>query len=240
MKHVHWIMGKNTLKEAFKVDPSRFLEIITHQDVNAPFMQPFIQAGIKVSSVNKAVMEKKLASASHGGVAARLKQKEPWSLQELIEELERKEKGLIVVLDGIVDPHNVGAILRSCECFGADAVIWSKNRGPDITPTVTKVSVGASEILPLCVVSNLHDALLKLKEAYFSIITAEKKEKSYTPDQLPSFDRKVLVMGSEEKGVRPLISKIADASIFIPMQGHIDSLNVSAAAAVLLSHMSLR
>lgn len=237
-KH-YFIMGKNTLSEVLKREGiTRIIEVHTHHDKKHPFVQKLLSEGVNMVFVSRAKMEQKLNSTSHGGFAALMKEKEPLNLQAKLEELEAQEKALIVVLDGIVDPHNVGAILRSCECFGVDLVIWSKNRGPSMTPTVSKVSVGGSELVPTCLVSNLHDALLKCQDHHFSILTAEKKAGSVTPGEVPSLDRKVLVMGSEEKGVRPLLSKMADYATFIPMKGQIDSLNVSAAAAVLLSWLS--
>ena len=234
----YFIMGKNTISEVLKQDKSRIVEVMTHKEKSHPFTEKLLSEGVKVNFISKGAMEKKLDSASHGGFGALMHSKTPLSLDELLDSLEEQEKGLIVMLDGIVDPHNVGAILRSCECFGVDAVIWSKNRGPSMTPVVSKVSVGGSELVPIVLVSNLHDALLKCKDRYFTIFTAEKKQNSYDLSSLPPSNKKVLVMGSEEKGVRPLISKTADGSIFIPMKGHIDSLNVSSAAAVLLSWLT--
>ena len=237
MKNDYFIMGKNSLNEVLRRDSWRFIEIITHHEKSHAFLTPFLEKGIKITSMGRHTMEKILGSDSHGGFAARLERHENFSIGDMLDSLKEKKNATLVALDGILDPHNIGAILRSCECFGVDGVIWSKNRGPSITPVVTKVSVGASELVPICIVSNIHDALLKCQDDYFSIITAEKKANSCTHQDLPRQDKKVLVLGSEEKGVRALISKMADYSVFIPMQGQIDSLNVSAATAVLLSHL---
>ena len=134
------------------------------------------------------------------------------------------------MLDSIFDPQNVGAILRAAECFGADAIITSKNRGCPMTPTVSKASAGASAFVPHVEVSNLADSAQRLQNEGFTLVVADMDgdENAVWPDKL------LLVMGSEGTGVQPLLKKRADLIVRIPMYGKIASLNVAQACAVLL------
>ena len=138
------------------------------------------------------------------------------------------------MLDSIFDPQNFGSLLRSAECFGVDGVIWSKNRGCELTPVVSKASVGASELLPLLCVSNLAETMRKFKKNGFWIVTAEIGEEAKSLDSFDFPEKTLLIMGSEGKGVQKLLSKEADSKVYLPMYGQIDSLNVSQAASVLL------
>ena len=139
------------------------------------------------------------------------------------------------MLDSIMDPHNFGAILRAAECFGVDAVLWSKNRGCDITPVVAKVSVGASELLPLVPVSNLAQALERLKDAGVWSIAADVSPEAQPIDQFEFPTKSLILLGSEGEGLQPLLLREAEFKITIPLHGKIDSLNVSQAAAVMLA-----
>ena len=143
-----------------------------------------------------------------------------------------------MLLDSIFDPQNVGAILRSCECFGVDAVIISKIRGCSITPTVTKTSVGATELVPIAEVSNLTTTIEKFQKAGYWAVTAEISDKAIPLNTFEYPEKTVLILGSEGKGVQKIISKKADFHVFIPMLGRIDSLNVSQAAAVFMHSYS--
>ncbi|MCP5504641.1 MAG: 23S rRNA (guanosine(2251)-2'-O)-methyltransferase RlmB [Chlamydiales bacterium] len=146
------------------------------------------------------------------------------------------EKSLVLMCDAIQDPQNFGSILRAAECFGVDAVIYSTNRNVALTPVVSKASVGASEIVPLIPVSNLVDTLKKFQDAgYFSVAT-EISDKAEALDSFVFPEQTLLMIGAEGPGIQPLLSKKSDFHLYIPMKGSIDSLNVSQATAVLLSH----
>jgi len=128
--------------------------------------------------------------------------------------------------------------LRAAECFGVDAVLWSKNRGAPIGPVVSKVSVGASEIVRLCPVSNLHRALESLKEAGAWLSGAIIAPDAASLDRFEFPEKSVVVMGAEGEGIHQLIEKSLDFRVFIPMSGRIDSLNVSQATAVMLQEVA--
>ena len=175
-----------------------------------------------------------LSSESHQSFAALVKKRPSPSLVDLINA--DTDTSMVLMLDSIYDPQNLGSILRAAECFNVDAVIWSKNRGADFSPVVSKASVGASELLPIIKVSNLSTSLKQLQKAGFWSVAA-----SCSPpcEDLFTFDfpeKTVLIMGSEGKGLRQLISKNSDYHLRIPLFGKIDSLNVSQATSIILSH----
>lgn len=224
-------MGRNTVREVFRAQPERIKRIFSTKDPEEnAFVKELQEAGKPIRQMSEKALTSLLNSDSHQGIAAELKPRSHPDLKEFLKE--EREKSLVLVLDSIFDPQNFGTILRAGECFGADAALYSKNRGASITPAVTKASVGASELMPLIVVSNLAEAVRKLQDAgYFVVVAAVGAEaKNALEFDFPL--KTALILGSEGKGVQPLVAKIADAALYIPMRGKIDSLNVSQAAAV--------
>jgi 23S rRNA (guanosine2251-2'-O)-methyltransferase len=179
-------------------------------------------------------------SDSHQGIVARVKPRVHLSFEQLLEQARERTSIRLLALDGVLDPQNVGAVLRAAECFGVDAVIWSKNRGAAFGPVVSKVSVGASEIVPLCPVPNLHRAIEALKEVGVWSIGAVVSPKAVALKELDAPQKWVLVMGSEGEGIQHLIEQNLDFRVYIKMLGAISSLNVSQATAVFLHAMAER
>ena len=155
------------------------------------------------------------------------------SLDEILSNAKNASLPLIIVLDEIQDPHNVGAILRSAECSGVNGIILTKHNSATITSTVTKTSAGATEHLKICQVNNLSQTIDELKQKGFWIIGSSiENAKSYT-----QVDYKIpiaLIVGNEEKGIRKLTASKCDFLVKIPMSGKIQSLNVSVATGILL------
>ncbi len=154
------------------------------------------------------------------------------SVDEFLSSLKEEDGALVLILDGITDPHNLGAILRSADQFSVDLVIIPERRSVQANETVIKVSSGSAQYVPLSVSTNLSREIEKLKANGFWVYAADMDgERSYG---LEFSHRTVLVMGSEGKGISPLIRKNSDYVVSIPMSGHIDSLNVSVATGILL------
>jgi 23S rRNA (guanosine2251-2'-O)-methyltransferase len=155
------------------------------------------------------------------------------SMDEILLDAKKTNLPLIVVLDEIQDPHNVGAILRSAECSGVNGIIITKHRSATITSTVTKVSTGATEHIKICQVNNLSQTIDELKERGFWVVGSSiLNAKLYT-----DVDYKipiVLIVGNEEKGIRKLTASKCDFLVKIPMSGKLQSLNVSVATGILL------
>lgn len=155
-------------------------------------------------------------------------------VKEFIDSVESQQlqKSLVLVLDGITDPQNLGAIMRSADQFGVDLVVLPERRSAKINTTVNKTSAGASAYVPTLVVKNLRRSISELKEAAFWVYGADAAGKAL--HEVDFADRAVLVMGAEGKGVSRLILEECDQTAAIPTSGHIDSLNVSVAAGIIL------
>ncbi len=230
------LVGRNSVEAILLRDASRVAELLVSAEERgrAQHLLTIAQeAGVKISFVQKEELSKRAGSDSHQGFIALIQGTLVATRQVLLETYREASQYLIVALDGVLDPHNVGAIIRAAECFGIDGVVWSKNRSSGITPAVTKVAVGATELVPLYEVANLADTLLALeKECGASIICADGGNDAMVLGRIPLNDRLVLVLGAEGDGVSDLIKRRAQCRVQIPMRGQIDSLNVSQAAAV--------
>ncbi len=154
------------------------------------------------------------------------------TVEAFCKSLKENQGALVLILDGITDPHNLGAILRSADQFGADLVLIPERRSVQANETVVKVSSGAAQYVPLSVVTNLTREIGVLKEHGFWIYGADMAGESSYSEKFS--DRTAIVMGSEGDGISSLVRKNCDMIVSIPMHGHIDSLNVSVAAGILM------
>ncbi|MFZ4772945.1 MAG: 23S rRNA (guanosine(2251)-2'-O)-methyltransferase RlmB [Chlamydiia bacterium] len=225
------IMGKNTIAEVASHQPKRIISILTTSKV---LLNDYGRAGFRVKLADKSELTRIAGSDSHQGVLADVIDEEI-SLKHCFAQLKEKKKSVVVLLDSIQDPQNMGAIMRACECFGVDFIMHTRNRGTPITPVVAKVSMGGSEIVPRIEVSNSVDACKKLQAEGFWIASLELSSQSESIYTFDYPDKICFVFGSEGDGVKALLSKTADFHLIIPMLGHIDSLNVSQAASVVLA-----
>lgn len=149
-----------------------------------------------------------------------------------------ENRSMVVILDSITDPHNVGAILRSCDQFGSDLVIMPERRSALESEVIDRASAGASSWVPVCIVQNLVRSVELLKKAGYWIYGADAGGESVVSVSFPK--RSVLVMGSEGEGIARLLRESCDTIVSIPTCGKLDSLNVSVAAGVLLHEMRNR
>lgn len=174
------------------------------------------------------------------GVVAVATPPRTWELHDLLRSRAPEGRTLLVALDGVQDPHNLGAILRSAEFFGARGVFWARDRSAAVSPAAVRASAGASERVPLCTVTNLARALAEAKEAgYWTIGTLAEGGadlRQVVAEGLP--DALVVVLGSEGSGLRRLTRESCDFLVTIAGAGGVASLNVSAAAAVTLAALA--
>jgi len=227
------IMGKNCILEVLSADPKRILEVYTLSTMtDDPLYQRLIQTGIPIRQRSKHELFRLAQSASHQNFVASVRERNNMNLRSFFNAI--PDICLCVMLDSIFDPHNFGAILRAAECFGVNGIVYSKNRGTQITPVVSKVSSGASELIPVVRVSNLAQTAKAFREEGFSVIAADVGEKAVSLYDVVFPKKTLLIFGSEGEGVQTLLKKNSDLIVRIPMQGSIDSLNVSQAAAVFL------
>lgn len=170
-----------------------------------------------------------MAPGANQGVAAELKPRREWTLKQLLE----TNPSLLIALDGIQDPQNLGAILRSAEVAGCDGAIVPEHRSAPISPAAVKASSGAAELLPIARVSGMPSAIAEVKRADVWCVALDPRGEQ----QAWEFDftqRVCVVVGSEGAGVHRLVKERCDARVRLPVAGHVASFNASAAAAALL------
>ena len=231
------IYGKNSLLESLRnvKDNSYFENVYLIKDdkeVTSLCQNKKIKYEIiGKDKINNILDKNNLKNVNHQGYLAIIKSYEYYNLGDIVSD---DNDSLIVALDGLEDPHNLGAIVRTCEIAGASGIILPKNRSVKVTPTVVKVSTGATEYVKIAQVTNLVNTLKELKKKGYWIVGAEASEKSecfWSPD----YKRKVcLVVGSEGFGVSRLVKEECDYLVEIPMWGKVNSLNASVSCGILI------
>ena len=196
--------------------------------------------GVLIEEVSWNRLSQLTFGASHQGVALQLACSKTISLEKLIDFSKNNSTNpIILALDGITDPHNVGAIIRSAEAFDCKGIIIPQRRSAGLTGTVAKVAAGALEHLPVSRVVNLNRALEELKKNGFSVIGLSGDGK----DSISKFHEKtplVVIVGAEDKGISLLTQKKCDFLLRIPLKGKTSSLNASVAAAISLFHLTCK
>lgn len=234
------LFGFHAVGVRLKTAPQSIVEIYyepTRRDARMrQFLERAKEAGVRLIEADGLRIAKLAGTQGHQGVAARVEALvQTHSLDELLEQLEADgvQNPLLLVLDGVTDPHNLGACLRVADGAGAHAVIAPKDHAVGINATVAKVASGAAETMPYFMVTNLARTLNELKERNIWIIGTSDD----APQSLYQADLKgpvALVLGAEGAGMRQLTRKTCDALVSIPMKGGVESLNVSVASGVCL------
>ena len=233
------LFGFHAVGVRLKTAPASIIEVYfesTRRDARMrQFLERAREAGVRLIEADALRIAKLAGSHGHQGVAARVQPLEQArSLDDLLEQLEPTgEPPLLLVLDGITDPHNLGACLRVADGAGAHAVIAPKDHAAGINATVAKVASGAAETMPYFMVTNLARTLGELKERNIWVIGTSDD----APKTLYQVDLKgpvALVLGAEGAGMRQLTRKTCDELVSIPMAGAVESLNVSVASGVCL------
>ena len=188
---------------------------------------------LPIHRVDQHALKQQLGDVSHQGVAADITPMPPWTEDDLFTALQNATNPLILVLDGVQDPHNLGACLRTADACGALAVIVPRDRAAQVTPTVRKVAVGAAETTPVVPVTNLVRTLKLLKEAGLWVVGADA-EGAKLAQEVDLTGGIVLAMGAEGSGLRHLTRQTCDWMVRLPQLGTVESLNVSVAAGMLL------
>lgn len=231
------IMGIHALREVLLHAPKRLLRIFAEkrsEGRKSEILKLCEERGIPITYTTFDALTHMAGSDSHQSFVAHVKGREFFDTAEFLKKMEDRERAFVLMLDQIFDPQNFGSILRIAECFGADGVVWSKNRGADLTPASAKASCGASELLPLIRIANLAEAVSHFQKAGFEAVATLLDETAQSALDFEFAPKTLLIVGSEGEGIQPLIRKRADRSIYIPVAGKIASLNVAAATAALL------
>lgn len=225
-----YIFGKNTVREVLNNNKRAKKLYITKNNVE-------LMSLAKKNNIPYIFMENndlnKIVSGNHQGAVLEIEKYSYTSLDDIINNACEKYP-LIVMLDGIEDPHNLGAILRTCDAGGVDGIIIAKNRCVGLNQTVAKVSTGAIEYVKVAEVTNLTNTIKYLKQKGYWIVGAESCEQSVLYTDV-KYDMPVcLVIGSEGKGISRLVTENCDYLIKIPMVGHVNSLNASVSCSILI------
>ena len=192
---------------------------------------------IPIIEVDKTRLDNMTAKARHQGIAAFAAEHNYSSIDEIFAYAESKgEKPFIIMLDGVEDPHNFGAIIRSAECCGAHGIIIPKRRAVGMTPTVSKASAGAAEHMRIAKVTNLAQTIDELKERGMWIYAADMGGEEYYKTDLSG--AVCIVLGSEGFGISRLVSEKCDFTVSIKLYGKVNSMNVSCAAAVIFAEVA--
>ena len=217
------VYGKNTLKELEVKDIRR---VYINRNISDKELFMYLKDNkIKYELVDNSFLSKKV-NGNHQGIVIETNDYNYYDLESCYDE------DFVVMLDHLEDPHNFGAIIRSCEAAGISSVIIPKDRSVRVNETVMKTSSGALSRVKVILVSNINDAINKLKKENFFIYAADMAGKSYK--ELNFTGKKCLVIGNEGNGVSNIVIKNSDEVVCIPMKGSINSLNASVAAAVLI------
>jgi 23S rRNA (guanosine2251-2'-O)-methyltransferase len=230
------IFGINAVAEALKARGRTFEWVGVANERNDLRLQRLIQecrqSSVPVRFLPRVEIDRMAGSGSHQGVVAVTSSKQYSDLDDVIS-AKRGEYSLVVVLDGVEDPHNLGAIIRTADAAAADGVVIPERRAAGITGTVAKSSAGASEHLPVAKVTNIARTLEDLKAKGLWIVGLDERGKQGYDEVDYKMDC-AIALGAEGKGLHDLVAKKCDFLVSIPMLGKVPSLNVSVAAGVVL------
>lgn len=231
------IYGIHAVKSLLEREPQRFIEVFILKGRDDKRLTPLIHEieanGVTVQVANRQWLDDKAEGGVHQGIIARIKEGRQFHENDLPDLVEKTSSPFLLILDGVTDPHNLGACLRSAEAAGVHAVIVPKDRSAPLNATAKKVASGAAETMPLIRVTNLARTLRYLQEQNVWIV-GTAGEADHTLYQSKLTGSLAIVMGAEGEGMRRLTREHCDELISIPMAGTVSSLNVSVATGVCL------
>lgn len=237
IKNTEWLWGMHAVREAW-VNPNRVIHSLLITDKNQKTVEEWgIAKGLrrpKPDIVDRSIIDKRLPSndAVHQGIAIQCDPLEEVFLSDIIIKSKSTDKMMIVILDQVTDPHNVGAILRSACAFGASAIIVQTRHAPESTGVMAKAACGAMEYVPIIREVNLSRAIDALKDNFFNVIGLDETGENISTIQ--KSDYICLVMGAEGPGLRQKVKENCTSLLRLPTDGPVPTLNVSNATAVAL------
>jgi 23S rRNA (guanosine2251-2'-O)-methyltransferase len=234
----NFVYGLHAVNAVLQRSPERILELWMAQprddDRTCSLREHAETVGIRAQVISTEALAKLVGDVNHQGAAASVRPLKPWDERDLLQSLASAPGDvLLLVLDGVTDPHNLGACLRTAEAAGAHALVIPKDRAAGVDGVVRKVAAGAAEFMPVAAVTNLARALDALKEQGIWVVGTD----GHADKTLYRADLKrplALVLGAEGGGLRRLTRERCDFMVRIPMVGQIESLNVSVAAGICL------
>ncbi|MDW6091707.1 23S rRNA (guanosine(2251)-2'-O)-methyltransferase RlmB [Vibrio rhizosphaerae] len=232
-----FIYGIHAVSAVLEKAPDRLIEVFVLKDRQdkrlLPMLNELNRLGISIQQMSRQALDKKSQGESHQGMMARVKPAKALNEHDLETILSTVEQPLLLVLDGVTDPHNLGACLRNADAAGVAAVIVPKDKSAPLNATVSKVACGAAETVPLIRVTNLARTMKALQEqGIWFVGTAGEATQDIFQSKLTG--PLAIVMGAEGDGMRRLTRETCDALVKIPMAGSVSSLNVSVATGICL------
>ncbi|RHM61480.1 23S rRNA (guanosine(2251)-2'-O)-methyltransferase RlmB [Coprobacillus sp. AF33-1AC] len=227
-----YIYGKNTVMEALK-GSNVYTVYMQNNNKDKKVIDFCRKRKIPLEFVDKTYFDKHIGKVVHQGIMASVESYRYYTIDEILDAIPEGKMPLLLMLDGLEDPHNLGAILRTCDAVGVDGVIIGKNRSVSLNGTVAKVSTGAIDHVKVAQVTNLTRTLEDLKTKSFWVVGCDLHN-SQDYRQIDYNMPTVIVIGSEGAGISRLVKKSCDMNVILPMVGHVTSLNASVATAVIL------
>jgi len=237
MAQQEWLYGIHALESIILREPERLIELFVLKGRDDKSVHDIVSQargfGISVQFCQRKTLDDKVDGGQHQGVVAKVKPAKQYNENDLAAIVESSKLPFLLILDGVTDPHNLGACLRTADAAGVDAVVVPKDKSAALTPVVRKVACGAADVIPLVQVTNLARTLRDLQSAGVWIVGTSGEAESNIYDC--KFNGPMaLVMGAEGKGMRRLTREHCDELIKLPMAGSVSSLNVSVATGVCL------
>lgn len=237
MAQQEWLYGIHALEAVIDREPERLIELFVlkgrDDDRLIKIVNQARRFGASVQFCQRKVLDEKVKGEQHQGVVAKAKPGKQYDEKDLADIVASQSVPFLLVLDGVTDPHNLGACLRTADAAGVHALVVPKDKSASLTPTARKVACGAAEVVPLVQVTNLSRTLKDLqKQGVWVVGTAGEAEQTIYASKMTG--PMALVMGAEGKGMRRLTRENCDELIKLPMAGSVSSLNVSVATGICL------
>ena len=223
------VYGRNVVNEILNGKTKIYKVFLDNNYKDEDILNKIDKRGLKKFHVDKSKLDKMCGNSTNQGIAMDIEEFNYYDIKTI----EKDDKSnFVVMLDSIEDPHNFGAIIRTCECAGVDYIIIPKNRSVSVNSTVYKTSSGALSNMKIVEVTNLHNTIKKLKDLGFWVYGSDAKGKDYR--SIDFGGKTCLIIGSEGHGLKQIVSNSCDEIISLPMKGKINSLNASVAAGIFI------
>lgn len=237
-KHEYYY-GVHSVETLLELEPERVLTLFTLKGRDDARLQRILQLaepfGVSVQQTSRDRLEKMAGLPYHQGVVAMVRALPTLHEQDLDQLLSEQPDALLLALDQITDPHNLGACIRTAAAMGVQAVIVPRDKSASLTPTARKIAAGGAEKVKFIQVTNLAKTLAHVKEQFgYKVVGTLLDEQAISIQQCDFKGKIVVVMGAEDTGIRPIVQAQCDEKVFIPMSGALQSLNVSVATGMAL------
>ena len=223
------VYGRNVVNEILNGKTKIYKVFLDNNYKDEDILNKIDKRGLKKFHIDKSKLDKMCGNSTNQGIAMDIEEFNYYDIKTIEED---DKSNFVVMLDSIEDPHNFGAIIRTCECAGVDYIIIPKNRSVSVNSTVYKTSSGALSNMKIVEVSNLHNTIKKLKDLGFWVYGSDAKGKDYR--SIDFGGKTCLIIGSEGHGLKQIVSNSCDEIISLPMKGKINSLNASVAAGIFI------